>query len=164
MKRAGRNSIIFCATKSDQAKIEEIAAEMCTFEDDKETLRRQHGNRIRENVRTMLMDFKYGEDIAIAVLSAERYWELGGVSRATSDKNEGFTLMGTEVPLLSKLIFRSVWEDATSGVTKALEDLPVHCREGLEEVKSRLARAKHGQDEGSASIRLLPTRADWNVS
>ena len=78
MKRAGSDSILFCATKSDQASLEELQ-ELDQFEEDTSALRTMHTEQVRGNVKAMLEDFKYGKNITVAVLSAERYWQLGAV-------------------------------------------------------------------------------------
>ena len=72
MKRARSDSILFfCATKSDQASIEELQ-ELDQFEEDTSAVRTMHTEQVRGNVKAMLEDFKYGKNITVAVLSAER--------------------------------------------------------------------------------------------
>ena len=53
MKRAGSDSILFCATKSDQASLEELQ-ELDQFEEDTSALRTMHTEQVRGNVKAML--------------------------------------------------------------------------------------------------------------
>ena len=68
----------FCATKSDQASLEELQ-ELDQFEEDTSAVRTMHTEQVRGNVKAMLEDFKDGKNITVAVLSAERYWQLGAI-------------------------------------------------------------------------------------
>ena len=70
--QGGRYSDEYVLTDPALLTVHEELQELDQFEEDTSALRTMHTEQVRGNVKAMLEDFKYGKNITVAVLSAER--------------------------------------------------------------------------------------------
>ena len=154
MKMAGKNCIVFVATKSDQAKLSEMArgggaaasssagdlVELSSDSDDdnfngggstarlhkKNRQKRQDNqNTVRSHVRDMVAMEHFGR-MPVCVVSSERYMALKGLKQDESAAAEMDEEL-TEIPALAVYLMRSLYAECAMEHLKKLEGVLVHC-------------------------------------
>lgn len=124
MRNAGKNTIVFVATKSDQAKLSEMGGrDVVDLDSDDEDeggpearrlaqarkLRKGNNARVRGHVRDMVSSEHFGR-IPVAVVSSERWLALMGIKRDESSAPELDEEL-TEIPALACYLVRSLYAE-----------------------------------------------------